>query len=122
VEGWLEGSDAVAREEESVQAGEVREVCESGNVVVGEVDCVVVLQQSRPSVIPILYTTAESTLRNGDVGGRWMSIPLRHPSSQWQVFCGLCVICCKLLSLVKCSICSSRKRTSEVELALFERV
>jgi hypothetical protein len=51
VEGWLEGSDAVARQEESVEAWEVGEVCKRGDVVVGEVDCIVVLVRSRSSVL-----------------------------------------------------------------------
>jgi len=38
VKGWLEGSDAIARQEKGVEAWEVREVCECGDVVVGEVD------------------------------------------------------------------------------------
>ena len=49
-EGGLDTIDSVAREEEGAQAGRKREVGEDGDVVIGEVDGILILQDCHSSV------------------------------------------------------------------------
>lgn len=79
-ERGLDAVDAVAREQEGVQARGEREVGQDGDVVVGEVDGVLVLH--------ILDGYSLVQLR-GEGGKGWGARLWRHRGSRWRGFCAL---------------------------------